>query len=64
MDVLPLYVVLMAAFPPILFFMLSFANAALMLSFTMYVIAVGFGLNLNSYPSGAWYFNPFAWQFL
>ncbi|MEH2571781.1 hypothetical protein V1272_001116 [Bradyrhizobium sp. AZCC 1708] len=30
----------------------------------LYFSARQFGWNLSSYPSGVWYFNPFAWQLL
>lgn len=31
-------------------------------SVLLYFVARQFGWNLPSYPSGVWYFNPFAWQ--
>ena len=64
LDVLPLYIVLMAAFPPILWLLVRSPNVALAMSFLVYAAARSFGWNLGSYPDGAWYFNPFAWQFL
>ena len=33
-------------------------------SVLLYFAARQFGWNLPSYPSGVWYFNPFAWQLL
>lgn len=64
MDVLPLYIVLMAGFPFILRALISFPTKALMVSFVVYLAARHFGWNLPAWPTGAWYFNPFAWQFL
>jgi hypothetical protein len=64
MDVLPLYIVLMGVFPPILWLMLRRPNITLAASGVLYVAARHFGWNLSAYPTGLWYFNPFAWQFL
>ena len=64
LDVLPLYVVLMGAFPPVLWLMLRHRNWVMLGSVLVYFAARQFGWNLPSYPSGVWYFNPFAWQML
>jgi hypothetical protein len=64
MDVLPLYIVLLLLFPPILWLLQLHANLALAASIALYVLAWQFGWNLPSYPAGYWYFNPFAWQLL
>jgi hypothetical protein len=64
MDVLPLYIVLMACFPPALWLLLRNATLALALSVLLYALTWEFGWNLPAYPSGSWYFNPFAWQLL
>ncbi|HEY9452873.1 MAG TPA: OpgC domain-containing protein [Bradyrhizobium sp.] len=64
LDVLPLYVVLMGAFPPVLWLMLRHRNGVMLGSILLYFAARQFGWNLPSYPSGVWYFNPFAWQLL
>jgi hypothetical protein len=64
LDVLPLYVVLMGAFPPVLWLMLRYPNWVMLGSILLYLAARQFGWNLPSYPSGVWYFNPFAWQIL
>jgi hypothetical protein len=64
LDVLPLYVVLMAAFPPVLWLMLRHRNWIMLGSVLLYFGARQFGWNLPSYPSGVWYFNPFTWQLL
>ena len=64
LDVLPLYVILMGAFPPVLWLMLRHPNWGMLGSVLLYFAARQFGWNLPSYPSGVWYFNPFAWQLL
>lgn len=64
MDVLPLYIVLMASFPIILRALISFPTTTLVTSFAIYLAARHLGWNLSAWPLGAWYFNPFAWQFL
>ena len=64
LDVLPLYIVLMATFSPFLWLLVRSPNLALAISFVVYAAAHAFGWNLASYPDGTWYFNPFAWQFL
>jgi hypothetical protein len=64
MDVLPLYIVLMGMFPPVLWLMLRRPNMTLAGSALLYVMARHFGWNVPAYPGGVWYFNPFAWQFL
>jgi hypothetical protein len=62
LDVLPLYIVLMAAFPPVLWLMLRKPDLMMLLSLALYLAAKLFGWNLPAYPAGVWYFNPFAWQ--
>ena len=64
MDVLPLYIVLMAFFPPVLWLLRKKADLALSLSVALYAITWEFELALPSYPSGSWFFNPYAWQLL
>jgi hypothetical protein len=64
LDVLPLYIVLMGLFPPVLWFMLRYRNGVLAASFLLYVCARQYQWNLPSFPAGVWYFNPFAWQLL
>lgn len=64
LDVLPLYIVLMAAFPLVLWFMLRWRNAAMIGSIVLYLAARHYGWNFVSYPAGVWYFNPLTWQLL
>jgi hypothetical protein len=64
MDVLPLYIVLLAGFPPMLWLLLRRPNAALGASMLLYIMTWYFDWNLPAYPNGNWVFNPFAWQLL
>ena len=64
LDVLPLYIVLMGVFPPVLWLMLRYKNWVLLGSALLYLAACQYGLNFPSYPSGVWYFNPLTWQLL
>ena len=64
MDVLPLYIVLLLLFPPILWLLMRQSSQALAASVLLFVLTWQFNWNLPSYPSGHWFFNPFAWQLL
>jgi hypothetical protein len=64
LDVLPLYVVLLATFAPALWLMVRKPALTLAGSIAVYFAARHFGWNLSESPSGLWYFNPFAWQLL
>lgn len=54
LDVLPLYIVLMVVFSPVLWLLTKRANITLLGSFTIYVGAQTLGWNLPSYPDGGW----------
>jgi hypothetical protein len=64
MDVLPLYIVLLLLFPPVLALLLKRPTLALAGSALVYVLTWSFDINLPAYPNGVWFFNPFAWQLL
>jgi hypothetical protein len=64
LDVLPLYIVLMLVFPLVLWCMLRQPDLTLVASIALYFAARAFDWNLPAFPSGTWYFNPFAWQIL
>jgi hypothetical protein len=64
MDVLPLYIILLAGFPPMLWLLLRNATVALVVSVALYAPTVWFDLNFPAYPNGTWVFNPTAWQLL
>ena len=64
LDVLPLYIVLMGLFPPVLWFMLRQPNWTMVAAIVLWLVSRQTGWNLSAYPTGTWYFNPFAWQVL
>jgi hypothetical protein len=64
LDVLPLYILLLATFAPALWLMVRKPTLILACSMAVYFAGRHFGWNLAASPSGFWYFNPFAWQLL
>ena len=64
LDVLPLYIVLMAFFPPVLWMMLRRPNLTMLGSIALWFAARQFGWNLPGFPGGEWHFNPVCWQLL
>ena len=65
LDVLPLYITLIATAPFMLWAMVRRPNLTLLASIILYIFARIFDWNFASYPPGStWYFNPFAWQML
>jgi hypothetical protein len=64
MDILPLYIVLLLFFSPMLYLLMWQPALALAGSALVYVMAWNFDWNLPAYPNGVWFFNPFAWQLL
>ena len=64
LDVLPLYIVLMGLFPPVLWMMLRQPNWTMAASIALWLVARQTGWNLSAYPAGTWYFNPYCWQVL
>ena len=64
LDVLPLYILLLGTFAPALWLMVRKPTLTLVCSMAVYFAGRHFGWNLAASPSGSWYFNPFAWQFL
>lgn len=64
LDVLPLYIVLMAGFAPLLMLMMRVPDAALTAAMLVYVLARYYAWNFPAHPTGGWYFNPFTWQLL
>ena len=62
-DILPLYVVLMAAAPLIVLVDRISGWLLLALSITIYVLTLWSGVNIPTWPvEGRWFFNPLAWQ--
>ena len=64
MDVLPLYIVLMAFLPLVLILARSQRDLPLILSIALYILTIRFDLHLSTHRDGLWSFNPFAWQLL
>ncbi len=64
MDVLPLYIVLLLWFPPMLWLLLRTPSLALVTSAIFYALTWWFDWSIAAYPNGTWVFNPFAWQLL
>ncbi len=63
LDVLPLYIVLLGAFPIILPVALRWPAGLIAGSLALYLVARYLGWNLPGAPEGKpWFFNPFAWQ--
>jgi hypothetical protein len=64
-DILPLYVVLLACFPFVLFLMRRHPLLPLAASIGLYLTAHQFGWSIDLYPGNdEWYFNPFDWQLI
>jgi hypothetical protein len=65
LDVLPLYITLIAASPFMLWCLVRRPNLTLAGSLVLYILSRWFDWNIASYPPGTtWYFNPFCWQLL
>ena len=64
-NILPMYIVLLAAVPGYLWLAKRDLRLMLGASFGLYLAAQLVPLGMPTYPDGgAWFFNPFAWQFL
>jgi hypothetical protein len=65
LDILPLYIVLLATFPLVLVAMARQRMLPLLISFAIYVLTLRQGWAFHTRPShDVWFFNPLAWQFL
>ncbi|HWX06671.1 MAG TPA: OpgC domain-containing protein [Bradyrhizobium sp.] len=64
LDVLPLYILLLATFAPALWLMVRKPTLTLIGAMLAYFAARHFGWNLPSSRVALWYFNPFTWQLL
>jgi hypothetical protein len=63
LDVLPLYIVLLATFPLVLPLVVRWPLAVIAASLVLYAATCHYDWNLAAYPEGkVWYFNPMAWQ--
>ncbi|HJS84487.1 MAG TPA: OpgC domain-containing protein, partial [Acetobacteraceae bacterium] len=63
LNILPLYVVLLMLFVPVLP-LLRFPRLLAALSVALYAAVRISGMNLPSWTGGGWFFDPFAWQLL
>lgn len=65
LDILPLYIVLLAGFPLVLIVMARQRYLPLVISAVVYVLTLRNGWAFHTRPShDVWFFNPLAWQFL
>ena len=64
LDVLQLFIVLMAIFPFVLFGIVRRPHVTMAGSIGLYLAARQFDWNLSSFPDGRWSLNPFCWQLL
>ena len=64
MDVLPLYIVLMAFLPLVFVLARLHRDLPLAVSIVFYVLTIRYDLHLSTYRNGFWSFNPCAWQLL
>src|SRR5262249_24988012 len=65
LEILPLYIVLLAVFPLVLMALARHPLLALAPSAMLYALTQLLGWRVAGYPAGqTWYFDPLAWQFL
>lgn len=65
LDILPLYIVLLVAFPMVLLGLRRWPLVTVAASFCLWAVVQVEGLSVPAYPPGSeWFFNPLAWQFL
>ncbi len=65
LNILPLYIFLLALFPLVLAALRVHPLLAIVPSVLLYAASRAGGLEMPAYPPGdTWYFNPFAWQLL
>lgn len=64
LDILPLYIVLLALFPLVYALVRISPALALVVSAAIWQGAVHLDLNFPNSGAAGWFFNPFAWQFL
>ena len=65
LDILPVYIVLLACFPLVLWLLRLGTAAAVLPALALYAAVQIFGFSLHGYPENqVWFFNPLAWQLL
>jgi hypothetical protein len=64
-NILPLYVVLLLIAPAVVLLHRCGAAVPLAVSLAIYAAALGFGINLPTWPvEGTWFLNPLGWQLI
>jgi hypothetical protein len=63
-DILPMYVVLMAALPLVIAGLVRSPLVTLAVSLSLYAVANVVGVNLPQVFENTWFFNPFTWQLI
>ena len=64
-NILPLYLVLLLAVPPVIWAGLRWPRTVLATSITVWLVSGVVHISMPNYPqSGGWFLNPFAWQVL
>ena len=65
LAILPLYIILLVVFPPLLLGLRQHPLLVLIPSCLLYIFVQVTNLSVPAYPEGqVWFFNPLAWQFL
>lgn len=65
LDILPLYIVALAAFAVLLPLLNRYLHAVLIASLSLYLVVTIFNVHVPAHPEGQhWFFNPLAWQVL
>jgi hypothetical protein len=65
LDILPLYIVLLASFPLVLILLQRNRFLPILISGVIYILTLRHGWAFHTRPSHeVWFFNPLAWQFL
>lgn len=65
LDILPIYILFLAALPLVILSLRLHWSVPLAVSFSLWLAAQASGINLpNMQASRVWFFNPFAWQFI
>jgi hypothetical protein len=65
LDILPVYIVLLASFPLVLWLLRLHVAAAVLPALMLYTATQILGLSFHGYPEDqVWFFNPLAWQLL
>src|ERR1700733_11511928 len=65
LDILPLYIVLLASFPLVMWGLETWPALPVLVSVALYLLTLRRGWSFHTYPDNqSWFFNPLAWQLL